>query len=79
MQALYPASDADDALFTGGLITREISVVLLPVGRRHQHLHVLANHVVCTAAKHAFGSGIKDEDLRPGSMTRCSAVLLGRP
>src|SRR3989304_7410611 len=36
--------DADDALFAGGEIARDVAVMLLAVGRRHERADVMADH-----------------------------------
>ena len=41
----HDAADADDAPLAGAQIAIEIAVVILAVGRWHQHLDVLANDV----------------------------------
>ena len=45
------AADADDAPLAGAQIALEIAVVALAVGRRHQHLDVLADHLVRRVAE----------------------------
>src|SRR6476659_6547712 len=50
------AADADDAPLPRTVIAFEITVMALPVRRRHQHLDVAADNLVGLVAKQAFCS-----------------------
>ena len=56
--ALDFAADADDVLFSGLQVPGQIAVVLFPVRRGHEHLDVLADHLLGGIAEHPFGGGI---------------------
>ena len=51
----HDAADADDAPLAGGEIALEIAVVLLAIGRRHQHADVLADDLAGGIAEQPLG------------------------
>src|SRR5262245_56141107 len=53
-------ADAEDPFFGGRPITGQVYVMLLAVGRGHQHLHVPANSLFCWIAEETFAGGVVD-------------------
>ena len=56
------ASDPDDLPLAPTHIVRDITVVLSPVGRRHQHLHILTYHLLLAVAEHHLGRSVDEPD-----------------
>ena len=60
------AADADDLGLAGREIAREVAVVLLVIGRRHQHADIAADDLVCGIAEQPLGAGVERLDAAAG-------------
>ena len=58
----HDAADTDDALLAGLAIVHEVGVVGLPIGGRHEDLHVLADELAAGIAEEAFGRRVDRVD-----------------
>ena len=74
----HDAADADDAPLAGRQVAREIAVVALAVGRRHQHLDVLADHLRRRIAEQPLGGALKDWMIPCSSMTIMASGTVSR-
>src|SRR6185437_14649382 len=62
----FPA-DADNAFFPRPQVTGQIAAMLIPIRRRHEYRHILADHLGGGVAKHPLGGGI--DGLEDGAET----------
>ena len=56
------AADADDVPLAGLLIVGQVAVVLVVIGRRHQHFHVLPDQLAGQVAEHPLRGGVDGVD-----------------
>jgi hypothetical protein len=56
------AADADDPFLARHAIARQVAVVLLMIGRGHQHLHILAETFFGPVTEQALAGGVEDLD-----------------
>ena len=59
---LHLAADADDALLAGPPVSREIAVMVLAMGRGHEHLDVAPDHLAGGVAEQLFRRGAEGLD-----------------
>ena len=52
------AADADDPGFAGTQVTRDVAVVLFPVGRGHEHRDVASDQLVAGVSEHPLGGRV---------------------
>ena len=84
----HEPADADDATLSGLQIAFDVAVMILPVGRRHQHLDVFSDRFSDGVAELSFGrraervddSPLVDDDHRIGNgfENRCEMRLAGK-
>ena len=56
------AIDADDAFLSGREVAGDIAVMAFAKRRRHEHAHILANHLGLPVAEQALGGGVERLD-----------------
>ena len=52
------AADADDSRVARGEVARHVVVMLRSIRLRHEHAHVLTNHLAGAVAEHLLGCGV---------------------
>jgi hypothetical protein len=75
------AADADNLLHAGGVVARQVRVVLLAIRRRHQHGDVLSDDIAFRVAEQPLGRGIErlDAAVRVDDDDRVNGRLDDRP